>query len=194
MKLSQFKLKSFIIGIITLGLLITLVSFGISQIYKTFVKNPEDKVAVVTNTTPLPNSSPRSSSTPTKSPVPSAASSTAPTSAPVANQPQTGSDDLEIKNPGISIDNVEAGSTVYPGMEIAGRANVTNTKVVIEIKDNSGKVLSSAQTTGCIGYDACPFKVNINFEKPQTGAGMLYAYNPSDNGARFYEVEIPVNF
>lgn len=202
MELSQFKIRSFIIGIIALGLLITLVSFGISQIYKTFVKSPQDKAAIVISTTPLPGTSPRSSTTPGKSPTPNPKQTPAPSATPtpassgtnVANQPTTGSDELEIRNPGISIDNVQAGDTVNTGITISGRANVTNTKVVIEIKDNDGKVLGAGNTTGCIGYDACPFSTTINFEKAQSKTGILFAYNPGDNGTRLYEVQIPVNF
>lgn len=199
MELSQFKIRSFIIGIIALGLLITLVSFGISQIYKTFVKSPDNK-AVVVSATPLPGTSPRSSTSPGKSPTPNPKQTPAPpatptsTSTTVANQPTTGSEELEIRNPGISIDNVQAGDTVSSGITIAGRANVTNTKVVIEIKDDDGRVLGSGSATGCVGYDACAFSTIINFEKSQNKTGILYAYNPSDNDTRFYEVQIPVNF
>ncbi|MBI3342302.1 hypothetical protein HY024_04220 [Candidatus Curtissbacteria bacterium] len=209
MDLSQFKVRSFIIGIIALGVLVIIISFAINQIFKAFVKPAAEKPVAIASTTPYPTNypgatatptigaTPRPGQSPTPAPTPTPAASATPaagtTKGGIAMNPTTGSDDIEVKNPGISIDNVQSGDKVNSPLNVNGRANVSNSKVVVEVLNNAGNVVASNQVTGCVGYDACPFTTTLSFEK-NTSGGWLHAYNPSDNGDRLYEVRIPIDF
>src|SRR3989344_477948 len=116
MDLSQFKIRSFIIGIIALGVIITVVSWGISQIYKNVTKTQISQKTVLV-------SSPAPAAATTKPDSQKAISGFKPasTTAPAQpnqgdqtppSQPGTGSETIAVKNEGITIDNVKDGDTI----------------------------------------------------------------------------------
>lgn len=185
MDLSQFKVRSFIIGVIALGAIVTLASLGISRIYKNYVK-PGQNTVVVTIPTPTP--------TPTPTNIQGAATQQTQGGQAPATQPSTGSDTVEVKNPGVYINNVSAGDTIATPVTVNGRANVTNSKIRIEIWDQNGTILASSEATACLWYDACPFTATLYFNSPSTKSGRLVVYNPADDGSKLYLLQIPVSF
>lgn len=199
MDLSQFKIRSFIIGIIALGAVITIVSLGISQIYKNVTKGQSaQKTVIVGSPTPIPSASATPSpqrATANLRPTPSSVQGQQSQSsqAPPA-QPGTGSNTIEVKNEGIYVDNIKSGAAISSPVTVSGRANVTNSKVRIEVRDQNGVILGAAQATACLGYDACAFSATINFDTPSGRSGSIAVYNPADDGAKLYFQQIPVNF
>ena len=112
----------------------------------------------------------------------------------VNEQPQSGSDTQEVKNIGIQITSPSASSVISSPLTVSGFANVLG-DIVINVKDADNKILGSAKVTACIGLNACPFQVAINFAKSQTDAGAIEVYNPSTaNGKPQYLQQIPIRF
>lgn len=122
-----------------------------------------------------------------ENPSPEALATISPSASPSANlqapppaeQPSSGSDTVEVKNIGIQVSSPEASSVITSPVNVSGSANVFEGKVVINIKDASGKILGSGSSTACMGYDACPFQTTINFENSTTPAGTIEVYSPS---------------
>lgn len=113
----------------------------------------------------------------------------------VSNQPQTGSDTAEIKNIGVTIENVFSGETITSPITVKGKANVFEGQVILEIKDYNGNVLGKSTATACMGLDACPFEATIKFSKSSTPYGTLEAYAPSvKDGSKLYTQSVIVNF
>lgn len=197
MDLSQFKIRSFIIGIIALGAIITIVSLGISQIYKSVTRSQSaQKTIIVGSPTPRPvaSASPQKPAASFRQTTPPAQRQQGQISQPPSAQPGTGSNTIEVKNEGITVDNVKADSLISSPVTVSGRANVTNSKVRIEILDQNGVVLGTAQTTACLWYDACPFSVTISFDTPSGRSGTIAVYSPANDSNKLYYHQIPVNF
>lgn len=138
-----------------------------------------------------PSASPESLIT-LPSPTPAPQSSAGPQ---VNEQPQSGSDTVEVKNIGIKVDQPEGSSIISSPLTVSGSANVFEGKIIINVLDSAGHVLGSSQTTACMGYDACPFQTSINFASPLTQAGTIEIYNPSGvDGSPHYLQSILVRF
>lgn len=202
MELSQFKIRSFVIGLIVLGVIITLASWGISRIYNTYNTAPTPTVVNVTNATPTTQAN-RGSSLQTpparQNRLQTTASITQPTPTPqpnrkLASQPKTGPDDIEVSHPGITVttpaDDQQAG---YP-MQVKGLGNVTSQQITLEILDQNGYILGSTQVNVCYGLEACPFETAVNYSTPGTETGYLYAYTINSLGEKTYETLIPLTF
>ena len=113
----------------------------------------------------------------------------------VNEQPQSGSDTVEVKNIGIKVDQPEGSSIISSPLTVSGSANVFEGKIIINILDSTGHVLGSSQATACMSYDACPFQTSINFATPATGTGTIEIYNPSGvDGSPHYLQSILVRF
>lgn len=133
---------------------------------------------------------------PTSSTSPKLQSSPSPTSQTnVQAQPATGTDELEIKNEGIHMQNPTPGSLASSPLVVSGIANVTSQKVVVIVKDTTGSTLGQGTAQACVGLDACYFEATIAFSKPKTDIGLLEVYSPSaiDNSPTFLQT-IPVSF
>lgn len=197
MDLSQFKVRTFIIGIIALGLLVLVASFGINLIYKRVVSQTNENPIVSTFSTPTPvagasttPASPRVTPSPlTQTPLPT----TPPRPGTIAQQPSTGPDDVEVSGAGIKLVSPVAGATLSSPANISGEANVMDGKVAIEARDDNGNVIGKATATACLGTKPCPFSASLRFDKTTTG-GTLEVYNPRFDGTKLYLYSIPVNF
>jgi len=114
---------------------------------------------------------------------------------PPAEQPSSGSDTVEVKNIGIKVENPHASTVVSPPLTVSGSANVFEGNVIVNVKDASGKILGSGRATACMGYDACPFEVKIDFQKSTSSAGIIEVYSPSGlDGSPQYLQQILVRF
>lgn len=192
MDLSTIRVRSFIIGLIVLGVVILLISFGVTRLYQSVTKSgtvQETATNKIVTASPKPSGQALGQQT-KATPTPATQSAAKPN---VTTQPAAGSETQEVKNPGITIENIQAGSKLNSPLSVNGRANVTG-KVILEVKDQNGKTLSSTQVDGCLGTDACPFQANLSFEKPITETGTLIVYNRTADGQQLYRKSIPVNF
>lgn len=211
MDLSQFKVRSFVIGLIVLGVLITLASWGISKIY-TFYSSSASKPKVVTITNPTPTSRislATSAPTPTSvqnrayatpTPRPTSRPTTAPqtsqttTKGGIAAQPSTGSDTIDVQNPGINIYTPANNDTVASPLKVTGSGNVTSQKITLQVLDKNGYVLGTESADVCYGTNACQFETYINYAHPFTAQGYLYAYTINSLGQKAYETIVPITF
>lgn len=206
MDLSQFKVKSFVIGLIVLGILITLASWGISRLYMAYSSPNKPKIITVSSATPTSRIITSGTSTPrpitnlnqtyTTTPTPTAKPAVVPqtTKGGVATQPNTGSDTVEVQNPGIAIYNPTKGSQTSNPLKIAGSGNVTSKTVTLQVLDQNRYVLGTTNAGVCYGTEACQFEAYIGFDQPQTTAGYLYAYTVNSLGQKTYEVLVPISF
>lgn len=146
----------------------------------------------VGNNTPAPEKTPSPETLTLPSPTPNIQ----PASGPQASQqPESGSNTLEVKNIGIRVDTPTAASIISSPIAVTGSANVFEGKIVISIKDANGNLLGTGQATACMGYDACPFTTTIDFAKSSTEAGIIEVYNPSGiDGSAKYLQSILVRF
>jgi hypothetical protein len=203
MDLSQFKVRSFVIGLIVLGVLITLASWGISKIY-TYYSNSAGNPKVVTISNPTPTSRiSLATSNPTPGTVQNKAFATPtprPTIVPqttkggVAAQPNTGSDEVQVQNPGIVIYTPVNDDTASDPIKVTGSGNVTSKKITLQVLDKDGYVLGTTDTNVCYGIDACQFETYISYAHPMTTKGYLYAFTINSLGQKVYETIIPVTF
>lgn len=205
MDLSQFRVKSFVIGLIVLGVLITLASWGISRLYIAYSSPGKPKVVTVTNN-PTPTSqisagtsSPRpiaiqnqTYATPTPRPIATAVPQT--TKGGIAVQPNTGSDTAQVQNPGIVIYNPTSDDITLNPLKVTGSGNVTSKKITLQVLDKDGYILGTGYAAVCYGTNACQFETYINYTRPATATGYLYAYTINSLGQKAYETVIPVNF
>lgn len=178
------RTKIVIAGVLTL-LIISLITFGVYRL----IQNNVRKLPVAVQS---PNANPSGFRAIIATPTPK--TKTSPNSI-AGSQPQTGSDTAEIKNIGISIENVFSGQTISSPLTVNGKANVFEGHVVLQIKDANGKVLGQSTATACMGLDACPFQSTITFSKPSTSYGTLETYSPSGkDGSKLYTQTVVVNF
>ncbi|OGE09891.1 hypothetical protein A3A60_04870 [Candidatus Curtissbacteria bacterium RIFCSPLOWO2_01_FULL_42_26] len=113
----------------------------------------------------------------------------------VNEQPQSGSDTVEVKNIGIQVASPSGSSAISSPVTVSGSANVFEGRIVIRVKDGGGQLLGSGEATACMGYDACAFTTTINFNSSLTQAGTIEVYNPSGvNGTPHYLQQILVRF
>jgi len=204
MDLSQFKVRSFVIGLIVLGVLITFASWGISRLYSAYSNPGKPKVVTITSTPttstsqaslPISSSKPvitqnRPSATPT--PSPAAAQQT--TKGGIATQPNTGSDDVVVQNPGIVIYTPANGDTASNPLKVTGSGNVTSKQITLQVLDKDGYVLGTANTNVCYGINACQFETYVAYNTPKTAEGYLYAFTINSLGEKAYETVIPISF
>ena len=112
----------------------------------------------------------------------------------VNEQPQSGSDTVEVKNIGIQITSPSGSSVITSPVTVSGSANVLG-DIVINIKDATGNILATSRTPACVAYDACPFEAKINFVASKTQAGTIEVYNPSTaDGKPQYLQQILIRF
>src|SRR3989344_7295091 len=95
------------------------------------------------------------------------------------SQPETGTNTRDVKNIGITVISPQASTIISSPVLVVGSANVFEGKVIINIKDATGRILGSAQATACMDYDACPFETTVYFKQPSTSTGTVEVYNPS---------------
>lgn len=158
-----------------------LIVFGVFQLYK-------NKVANQTEASPIPIASPIGFEV-SPSPTPLVMGSTPKT------QPTAGFDTVEVKNVGIYVDVPITNQKVFNPLRVSGRANVFEGNIQIRVKDANGTILGKGSATACLGTDACPFEVAINFTKPKTSTGTLELYSPNAvDGTEDYLQVIPIRF
>ncbi len=210
MELSQFKIRSFVIGLIVLGVIITLASWGISRIYNSYKDQSQTATIVeVTNPTPasltnratgLPTPANRQSqiqnvpSTTRPNPTPRPTSVPQTSKGGLTSQPKTGSDTIQIQNPGIVITSPTSGITVTNPMQVTGTGNVTSRVITLQILDQDGFLIGTTNVNVCYGVEACQFETLINFASPSTSTGYLYAYTINSLGEKAYETLVPLSF
>lgn len=128
-------------------------------------------------------------------PAPSPATLPAGGQAQVNEQPQSGSDTVEVKNIGIKVGSPAGSSVITSPVTVSGSANVFEGKIVVNVKDGNGNVLGSGQATACMGYDACAFTAAVNFASSSTQAGIIEVYSPSGlDGSAQYLQQILIRF
>lgn len=171
--------------IIPLVIIFILGVAGVYAIYKSQMPKVTDLVATSAN--PQAVNFPKNSPAPTPVATPTVQGSQV--------QPNTGSNDLEIKNIGITLDMPIANQKISSPQVIRGKANVTSQKVVVQIKDSTGQILGKSQASACVGLDACSFETSIIFSSPLTPAGTVEIFSPSAIDANpTYTTSIAVSF
>lgn len=182
---------SFIIGAIILVLIFALGAYGVYYLYQKKVVEPQ----IAPLSTPKPNHGFPVESPSTSLRTGPLASPSGGMMAPPATQPEAGSNTVEVKNIGITVDSPKSGDLIMSPVKVAGHANVFEGNVVIEIIDANGAVLGSGTATACMDVDACPFEASVSFKGAQTASGTVEVYSPSaKDGSKQYLQTIPVNF
>lgn len=150
--------------IIPAALIFILALFGIYRLYQVRVGQPKPSPS------PSPIVSP--SGFPTLSPTPAF-------SPPPPGQPASGSDTVEVKNIGITLDSPQSGNLITSPVKVTGRANVFEGHVAIRVKDAYGNIVGLGFATACMDVDACPFETSIFFPSSKTQMGTVEAFSPS---------------
>lgn len=164
--------KSFYIGLVAISVLI-LITVGVFQIYQRRISQngveiiPSSQEAQKTDFGSLNNQS-------TPSPAILGTNDNAP-----QVQPESGSNTLNIQNPGITVTNPVPNSKITSPLTVNGQANVLGNNVYIEVKDSNGNVLAKGSAVACFGYNSCPFETSVAFKKPQTPNGTVEVYSLS---------------
>ena len=109
--------------------------------------------------------------------------------------PAAGFDTSTVNNIGIVIVSPQQEDKITSPVKISGRANVFEGKVVIRIKNANNQILGQDEATACMDLDACPFKVLVDFNSPQTSTGTIEAFSPSPiDGSEAYLQAISIRF
>ena len=96
---------------------------------------------------------------------------------PVPNvQPQAGADTAFVTL-GIEINTPNGKPQISSPAKVKGLANVPEESVIVEIKDNNGNVLGSAQASACFDSHPCPFEASVIFESGTTDSGTLEVHS-----------------
>ena len=180
------NIRSFVVGVVAIVVII-LASVGIYRLYKNRVVSKVPVPSPAASIIGFPTSpSPFASPTPFTSPTLG--------TTPPSTQPEAGSQ-LGVRNIGIFITSPKNSTAITSPVKVSGYANVFEGNIQIRIKDASGKIIGSGQTTACMDTDACPFDVNVSFQFPSTLSGTVEVFNPSPlDGSQSYKQTLSIFF
>jgi len=155
---------------------------------------PSSRIITTGTSTPRPisNLNQTYAATPTPTAKPAVVPQT--TKSGIATQPNTGSDTVEVQNPGIVIYTPAENDTAMNPLKVTGSGNVTSGKITLQVIDKNGFVLGTANADVCYGTNACQFETYVNYIYSGSSTGYLYAYTINSLGQKAYETLIPLTF
>lgn len=189
---SVFRNASLYVGVAVI-IIVSLAIFGLVRLFQNRVgantatkPSPSPKASAPATTKDGSSPQPQSQfGSPSPIPGTNAAANT------VQTQPESGSDTQTVKRSGIWIIRPQQSQSVTSPQSVTGMANVLGDLQVV-IRDSNGNVLGTSWAKACVGIDACPFGVNVTFQKPQTSIGSIEVSSPQDS--KNFTQTISVNF